>query len=60
MMRKTSGALGKGKKPVAKTETAVNANNMTKTDVSSLKLVLNLDLVDNRLQSSITGAARIN
>ena len=41
MNRKMSGAIGKGKKPVAKTETAVNANNMSKTEVSKTKFMLN-------------------
>ena len=55
MMRKSgSSALGKNKKPVAKTETAMNANNSNNTpEVSDVGDVLRL-LVVNRLQSGLT------
>ena len=54
-MRKSgSSALGKNKKPVVKTETAVNANNSNNTpEVSGVGDVLRL-LVVNRLQSGLT------
>ena len=40
-MKKTGGSsLGKAKKPMAKTESAGNANNMTKMDVSRYFMIL--------------------